>query len=331
MINHTIVVGYYLSNKKHQSHQFQFMNVSNTWAGYHIQYKYIDMHNIDVDRLGQYECDVLIYKVSDIQTSVLYHNDYHTTQCLNNIKQLQTYLHNQHTLILYDTQYVDNVLSRYIMYSKCNVLHNITMDNVQYNIQIPKFHPLDQSTLINEHIQWPCIIKADIACGTVESHQMYYIANFDNIQYLYNQLNQWNNSKWLYQQYIPHKYIYKVYVLGKDVYCFIRSSIDISHVQSNDIYKFDSQQLCAQSIDTVSNITPPQLQLFQQIATQLCSIFHIDLFGFDIVIDEHNTNSYYIVDINYFPSYKQVNNFQQLFNAYIVQKYQSKSINHYLC
>ncbi|ETO28531.1 hypothetical protein RFI_08598 [Reticulomyxa filosa] len=60
---------------------------------------------------------------------------------------------------------------------------------------------------------------------------------------------------------------------------------------------------------------------FITICKRLRNILQIDMFGVDILFDSKNDQKMFIVDLNYFPSYKSVNNFHSVFWQYILWQY----------
>jgi inositol-1,3,4-trisphosphate 5/6-kinase/inositol-tetrakisphosphate 1-kinase len=66
---------------------------------------------------------------------------------------------------------------------------------------------------------------------------------------------------------------------------------------------------------TVAEIRP--------VADSIRKAFRLELFGFDILVtrngDKTNDKEVLVVDVNYFPSYKEVTNFSQLLAQYLAQ------------
>ena len=72
----------------------------------------------------------------------------------------------------------------------------------------------------------------------------------------------------------------------------------------------------------------------QPIVDKLKKAFGLELFGFDILIasnntpapavgnacDNHSRKRMYVVDVNYFPSYKEVSDFPSLLAQYLTQR-----------
>ena len=57
---------------------------------------------------------------------------------------------------------------------------------------------------------------------------------------------------------------------------------------------------------------------FIQISSDLRKALHVDLLGFDVIIDKNN--KFWIIDLNYFPGYKHVDNLWPKFLNFIMEK-----------
>jgi inositol-1,3,4-trisphosphate 5/6-kinase/inositol-tetrakisphosphate 1-kinase len=55
------------------------------------------------------------------------------------------------------------------------------------------------------------------------------------------------------------------------------------------------------------------------VVTALRHAFGLELFGFDILVSCHS-KELFVVDVNYFPSYKEVSNFPSLLAKYLTQR-----------
>merc|ERR1712157_50243 len=123
----------------------------------------------------------------------------------------------------------------------------------------------------------------------------------------------------LLQQYTNHDSIlHKVYVLGEKIWVFPRPSLPNipNSIHANHSYvEFDSQEqpypdfanyfpsVCSKK--TPTDITANEIM---PVVTSLRQAFGLDLFGFDVLVSSE-TNELVVVDVNYFPSYKEVHNF----------------------
>eukprot|EP01035_Chromulina_nebulosa_P019136 gene19136-24975_t len=201
---------------------------------------------------------------------------------------------------------------------------------------IPWNQPINSSQELLDRMKevnmlFPIICKPIEACGTPISHQLVVIVNSTD----YNLIQ----SPCVVQQYFNHNSIlYKVYVMDDDVDIFERSSLpdlttDINTLKS---VAFDSRHHY------------PTIDQFEATAKLISNEFGLSLFGFDVIIPTNNisTNIYQtiyernhsieqkvgfdnsfdqlgplvVIDVNYFPSYKEVGDFPDRLRAFLRKK-----------
>lgn len=88
----------------------------------------------------------------------------------------------------------------------------------------------------------------------------------------------------------------------------VRASLtNLDHVRASDWpIQFDSQRPHAYLRSTpVSCATKVEVERLTRMARVLRSTLELGLFGFDVIQCE-TTQRYYVVDVNYFPSYKEL-------------------------
>lgn len=200
-----------------------------------------------------------------------------------------------------------------------------------------------QSTVLAKQLRdlgfsTPLMIKPLVAAGTKESHFMTIILKWSALSRL--------QPGSIIQEYVNHNAsLYKVYVLGKNVFVYERTSLPnlppTDHMDiAIDSLEFDSQRpyprlndfgilhdtsgtlknngaqncnsCCAAHVSvTVDEILP--------VVDTLRHAFGLELFGFDILLSQ-DYQEFHIVDVNYFPSYKEVPNFPMLLAHYLTQR-----------
>lgn len=209
----------------------------------------------------------------------------------------------------------------------------------------PSSRPPHVPTLIKQlqgmGFSTPLIIKPLIAAGTKESHFMTIVLKWSALSKL--------PPRSIIQEYVNHNAaLYKVYVLGNNVYVYERSSLpNLPSTDQTaiavDSLEFDSQRpypelhdfgICRcgdspfegipkkMSIDNKSSDGTGVLVTSEEIrpvVEKLRQAFGLELFGFDIIVSEGN-QELLVVDVNYFPSYKEVPNFPSLLAHYLTQR-----------
>jgi len=266
-------------------------------------------------------------------------------------------------------------------------------------VRAPKFVVADgtesmsvlQECLFQESLMTPLMVKPLVAAGTKESHLMTIVLKLTGLSMI--------PPRSIIQEYVNHNAaLFKVYVLGEQVYVYQRPSLPNLPPCTNlspstiDSLKFDSQrpypnladfgileELSDEQDSTVTSIfseakgdnydphddrrhdggtrhqygsssqSVPLLDPIdldnpihhslagvvsptttaaavvtadeiRPVAERLRQNFGLELFGFDIILKSTPQNEYLVVDVNYFPSYKEVPNFPSLLAHYLTQR-----------
>ncbi|KAI9306789.1 inositol-tetrakisphosphate 1-kinase [Cunninghamella echinulata] len=191
---------------------------------------------------------------------------------------------------------------------------------------------------ISHQLTYPIICKRQTACSSTKSHEMTLIPSINQLEWM---THYEDYEPLLLQEFIQHDgIIIKVYVADHQIYTSIRPSF-MNMNQDGYAVHFDSQHLPKQfnhdkiidphlnKLISPSSFENQQVQekkesqldhrRLQEIANLLQQKLGLTFFGFDVLI-ESNTNAYFIVDVNYFPSFKNVPNFQDIFIDIIKKK-----------
>ena len=175
----------------------------------------------------------------------------------------------------------------------------------------------------------PLIVKPLIAAGTKQSHYMLIALKESGLAKV--------PPKSIVQEFVNHDAtLYKVYVLGDFVNVYRRNSLpnlpsDTSEA-TIDLVEFDSQRPYPKlkdfgmddtsDSDTTDPVRTAPLVTSDEvkpIVQALKKAFGLELFGFDILMGSNNGDCF-VVDVNYFPSYKEVPNFPSLLARYLTQR-----------
>lgn len=228
------------------------------------------------------------------------------------------------------------------------------------NIQSMRQMKIDEAQL-----EYPLIVKPLIAAGTKQSHKMGVLLGRHGLKHVPG------NGPHLLQEYANHDgVLFKVYVLGKKVWVFQRTSLpnlplgeasgspedcdndcggdnengheigprNENATSQNGFVEFDSQRpyptLDDFGISTSADIVSEEqggkaanhdvtVAEIRPVADSIRKAFRLELFGFDILVTrkgaDSNDKEILVVDVNYFPSYKEVTNFSQLLAQYLAQ------------
>lgn len=176
----------------------------------------------------------------------------------------------------------------------------------------------------------PVIAKPLQAAGTKKSHCMGVVLHKSGLEKV--------DTPCLLQEFCNHDAkLFKVYVLGDHVSVFERPSLSNLPTELSglhDYVEFDSQRpyptlqdFGGQHKDASTEIGRDGLDCrvtveeIRPVVSVLAKAFGLELFGFDILVTSApQPREFLVVDVNYFPSYKEVSNFPSLLANYLTQR-----------
>lgn len=288
------------------------------------------LHTLKIDPLiplaDQEHCDVIIHKIHDVLTDEYEIKDKETVYA--KIKDFFKQAEDLKIRVLDIWDFVDTLNSR-ISCSK--LMDRIKFDLDGVSVLGPPTFLLDRACSSDEifkkleqsNIEFPFLSKP---LGGILAHSRYEMSiHFSNTSTNYGDIaSQLKKSiPCAIQQFYKHGGIlYKLYIVG-DYYevCVRPSIIDIDH--NNDPIYFKSnfisrnQESChiTSKIDKskvfLSNQFPKDRfcglngNVITKLIQRMREVVDLQLVGLDIII-ETGTNKYYIVDINYFPGFKGI-------------------------
>jgi len=258
---------------------------------------------------------------------------------------IEKYVESNSKVVLIDgIDAISNIVSRALT---CEILKESLAQREDRIVHDPKFCVIleeEQSNTLKiaekmkaSNLNFPVICKPVEACGTSASHHLTIILNEEGLSDL--------KAPCVMQEYINHDTkLLKVYVLGPKTFVFPRKSLpnlndggsfitdNQNHRNSSNMSQprslcFDSQKPYPTSEDfglrdifskmgDAKADSRPSEEVVNQIASMLQSTFRLSLFGFDLIKSSAD-KKLYIVDINYFPSFKEVKDFPIQFRKYL--------------
>lgn len=177
----------------------------------------------------------------------------------------------------------------------------------------------DIKSMLDDHacpLRFPLICKPVSACGPRSAHQMAIAPTLASLEGLLSD----PANEFVLQEFINHSgVIYKAYSMGVVSLCEIRESIPdmpldahgdtLIHFNSRDSIQLNL--FPTSSHESASNSTKRRMDsllpdtVVDLISTRLRQMLQLSLFGFDLIISvAAETPRIYIVDINFFPSFK---------------------------
>ena len=153
-----------------------------------------------------------------------------------------------------------------------------------------------------EDIDFPVIIKSRLACGPAWTHLMAIARNSVELAAVRDELK----GELLTQQFIFHsEKLYKVFCIGDAFFAFSRPTLS---PKINGV--FDSQTAFKNLPQVQGGVTTEELNTLSEIGRLIDKELGLRLFGFDAVRNE--MGRFVVVDVNYFPSFNEVQDFPDL-------------------
>jgi FMN phosphatase YigB (HAD superfamily) len=176
---------------------------------------------------------------------------------------------------------------------------------------------------------FPLLVKPACACFTVNSHLLSLVFSRKGLEEVL-QMGEYRDSDVIVQSFVNHyARIHKLYTVGRHVSILVKKSIpsELGKSKSVDYLCFDSQKPFPPDwYDVLEGEEIKEKEINFEFVSQICKELNAELglnvMGYDFVIQEE-TGVYYIVDQNYFPGYKHLENFGEIYQAYIKDNYLS--------
>lgn len=226
-------------------------------------------------------------------------------------KQLEEFSLENPTAII-----VDPIESIEKLHNRVSMLDAVSQLKIE-NLEIPLQAFVDsnespQDAIASQGMKFPLIAKALIANSTADAHQMNLVLNEHGLNGIKTPI--------VLQEFVNHGgVIYKVYVAGDHVKCVKRRSLpDITEEKlgnnSENLIPFSLISYFAdndQSDESLAKLMEaalmPPSSFVNEVSKQLRHALKLQLFNFDMIRDtSRDGNRYLIIDINYFPGYAKV-------------------------
>jgi len=198
--------------------------------------------------------------------------------------------------------------------------------NPDLNLECPQSVIIDlsQPDYINnipKNLRFPIICKSLQASGSITAHMM---GIFFDVTELNQLSTKYGQNKWVIQEYLNHNAtIFKVYVLRNLSHAVARVSLPNFDKNSPPIF-FDSQEWKDKLPDHLTvpisgKASPPPTNHIQKISDAIGQTLGLTLFGYDLIVCVE-TGKYAVIDVNYLPDYRGINNFHSLLLDLLLSK-----------
>ncbi|XP_073131177.1 inositol-tetrakisphosphate 1-kinase 1 [Henckelia pumila] len=176
----------------------------------------------------------------------------------------------------------------------------------------------------SEGMNFPVIAKPFVADGSPASHQMWLVFRETGLKELKL------NTSFVLQEFVNHGgVIFKVYVAGKHVTCVKRGSlpdIELNKVgKSENLLPFSQISNLTSHASSDEGVTRlieatemPPSSFLNEVATGLRQALRLNLFNFDMIRDSRIDDRYLIIDVNYFPGYAKMPDYEKILTYFFL-------------
>ncbi|CAN6459383.1 unnamed protein product [Victoria cruziana] len=174
-------------------------------------------------------------------------------------------------------------------------------------------------------LRLPLVAKPLVVDGTAKSHELSLAYDQSSLSKLEPPL--------ILQEFVNHGgVLFKVYIVGETIKVVRRFSLpDVEG--SETLHKIGVVQFprvsCAAASADDAELDPcvselPPLSLLEKLARELRRRLGLQLFNIDIIREHSTRDCYYVIDINYFPGFAKMPEYEQVFTEFLLSLGQSK-------
>lgn len=258
-------------------------------------------------------CDVLIIKATD---DIVDGEQRGNAAALARSARLAQLLADAPHVVLIDAIATQRlVLSRATLY---NTLARVSaVPALAGALEQPRFVVLDAGVSAERtaeqltELRYPLLAKTDLACGTAESHHM---MAAQTAAELMPWLAERRAHRIVVQEFVSHgAVVYKCFAIGDRLGVVARPSIDAP--AANAALAFDSQVALgakhsndndSSGNDSNGGDLVAVTRVANEVRAALAALYGFSVFGFDLLAVEQSGGRFAIVDVNYFPGFKEM-------------------------
>lgn len=275
-----------------------------------LEFKHIDLSK-SIEEQGNF--DLIIHKLTYSMTNA---ND-------PEVENFKNYCaHHPSVKIIDPLDPVSITLDREKMADACNSIKY--PPDLGFKVSVPKSIPIETNDPIQvneaiKNIRFPVLAKPRLAGSSNDAHMLRLCTIPEHLKGI--------PTPTLLQEYINHGgVIYKAYALGDHLEVGCRRSTRDVEIGENLEIDFHSQHPSDPNGIWANPADLDKVQIpyehFQKLSSILREQLNLQLIGFDILIDHDGV--FWLVDINYFPGYKNIENLEEKFVHFFLQQLQKK-------
>ncbi|MCD7461687.1 Inositol-tetrakisphosphate 1-kinase [Datura stramonium] len=233
-------------------------------------------------------------------------------------KQLEEFSLKYPTAIIVDP--IESIEKLHNRVSMLDAVSQLKIENLEIPLQafVDSNESLQDEAVVvrRQGMKFPMIAKPLIANASADAHQMFLVLNQDGLNGIKPPI--------VLQEFVNHGgVIFKVYVAGDHVKCVKRRSLaDITEEKlgnSENLIPFslisyfaDNEQSDESLAKLMEAVEMPPSSFINEVSKQLRHTLKLHLFNFDMIRDSRVENRYLIIDINYFPGYAKVPEYETM-------------------
>ncbi|KAJ6385560.1 hypothetical protein OIU77_028694 [Salix suchowensis] len=234
----------------------------------------------------------------------------------------------------------DVVLHKLLGKDWCGTIEDYRKENPEVAILDPPDaieHLLNRQSMLNDvtdlnlsdcHGKLPLVAKPLVVDGTAKSHELFLAYDQFSLSELEPPL--------VLQEFVNHGgVLFKIYIVGEAIKVVRRFSLpnvtkqEVSKVEG--VFRFPRVSSAAASADdadldpSVAELPPPPL--LEKLARELRHRLGLRLFNVDMIREHGTKDVFYVIDINYFPGYGKMPDYEHVFTDFLLSLMRSKDKN----
>lgn len=175
--------------------------------------------------------------------------------------------------------------------------------------------------VLGKKADYPLFIKLSESCQTPEAHTLCVCTNADGLKKGL-ETAVYKGKELIVQQFVKHyATVFKVYTAGSYISYHCKKSLP-SDMPIGPLGVFDSQKPFPK--EWLSSVPEPKDQInkefMREVTAAILEEIGMSLVGLDFVIEE-STGAYYVIDLNYFSSFRHEQDLSKIFTEHIVKSY----------
>jgi inositol-1,3,4-trisphosphate 5/6-kinase/inositol-tetrakisphosphate 1-kinase len=180
--------------------------------------------------------------------------------------------------------------------------------------------PVDILSRLKSITPYRFIIKPHESTETELSHMLTIVLSEEALLAALK-IKEYVGRQLIIQQLVAHYGLqYKVYTIGEDFMTYYTKDSIPTDIGTN-LMTFNSQNPFPESWKKMADTTDRlNSEFVKQVLRVVMNEIKLSVLGVDVVVEEH-TNKYYVIDLNYFSSFRNMSEIASIMHPYLLGKY----------